>query len=493
MRNDYLLAIYDITGIQEYIFASNRLQENMGASFIVGNMVKEYFTEIANRHEILTEWHRDDVAREFTLFANSTAKGEVIYIGGGNALVVYRDWAVYNEVNKEFALKVLEESASLTMVTEAISFSEEADSYEKIYSNLMEKLSETKSKIVRTKLNQTLPVFAQEPFKGEPITKKYPVAEDKVEYLSTEQWLKRQASQEDFFKDISNKFARETPHMKRQVGEDSYTAVVHIDGNGMGEWLKGNLRDSSEKSLKENLQGAQKIKAGIEQHRASSLKITSYFRTIFSQTVQDVMHGKDNIPLRPLILDGDDITFICQADWGIEFTQKFLENLDVQGKEDHIYACAGIALVHSHFPFQLAYDIAEQCCQRAKKRYYNNEKSGSYLDFYIVRGSYVQTMDEQLAALGDLGGEAYTTDEMEKLLNVSKCLTANWPRSRLIQLYEAYLSGEEAVELVKDEAASRGYSLEKVEDTILFNALRLLEFVQKEGGSKCDSMSFSSH
>lgn len=62
-------------------------------------------------------------ALEFSLFKKGCkAEAEIVYTGGGNALVVYRDWALYNKVNQKFALKVLEESASLTMVTEAIPF-----------------------------------------------------------------------------------------------------------------------------------------------------------------------------------------------------------------------------------------------------------------------------------------------------------------------------------------------------------------------------------
>lgn len=506
--DQFLLAVYDISGIQEYIFASNRLRENIGGSYIVGSMMRTHFPKVLKQvasernGEVMTDWEK----APFRLFDYANALAEVIYIGGGNALAVYRDWKLYNEVNKQFSLAVIQESYTLTLVTEVIAFSlSEGNSYDHLVKRLMEKLDRTKSEIIRSKPLGTLPIFTQERFGGWPVTSVDKNAND--EEVSTEQALKRKEaldrSPQELFplpdKYKSLNWAKEMEDMKRKKGEDSYVAVVHIDGNGMGQWLRKELHNLKDKPIAEQ----------IEHHRKLSKQITSRYSDQFTSVINELsFKSKDSaIPIRPLILDGDDVTFICRADWGIPLAQAFLRRLEKDSAEYPISACAGIALVHSHFPFQIAYEIAEECCQTAKKKYYEN-KQGSYLDFHLVRGSYVQTRQEQLSQglnrkqqrpyqvkadcdRKDINSIDALAQVIHKMKQTPDQLQGAWPRSRLVRLYQAYLQTDEAAHLVKEEAASRGYSLSYFMDEIqpideaqesdnevdglLFDALELLE------------------
>lgn len=134
----------------------------------------------------------------------------------------------------------------------------------------------------------------------------------------------------------------------------------------MGQWLRQELHNLKNKSMAEQ----------IEEHRKLSKQITSRYRDEFTSVVNELSFksNEDVIPIRPLILDGDDVTFICRADWGIPLAQAFLRRLEKGSAEYPISACAGIALVHSHFPFQIAYEIAEECCQTAKKNIMRTNK-----------------------------------------------------------------------------------------------------------------------
>lgn len=479
-KDHFLLAIYDITGIQEYIFASNRMKENAGASFIVGEMVKTHFVEILEdlgKGKAITKW--DEKNQDVHILEKDNIPAEVVYIGGGNALVIYRDWSLYHKVNEKFALKVLEESASLTMATEAIPFQkDDGRTYDQLYQELMKKLAETKAKQIRTKLNQTLPIFAQESFKGNSITNK----KDDV-YLSTEQYLKRKVKRNrSILKKDDDRFVIETEALKRKVGEDSYIAVVHIDGNGIGEWINRELAPVEKDKV-----------VAIKKHRQLSQEITKKFKEVFEKTIGIFIEEGKKFPMRPLIIDGDDVTFICQADLAIPFTQAFLANLE-EDTSTTIRACAGVAFVHSHFPFELAYEIAEACCQNAKGFYYEHKvMKKSYFDFYLVRGGYVKTMAEQREQQSYLESKNYDVQELKELQTLIVKLNEkdespehrSWPRSRLIALYEAYLRSEEDVRLVKDEAASRGYQAIQADDRMLFDALQLIDFGKGEEWTNC--------
>ena len=64
-------------------------------------------------------------------------------------------------------------------------------------------------------------------------------------------------------------------------------------------------------------------------------------------------------PLRPILMDGDDFTFICKAEPAVPiaagFMMKLLQMQD--GEEKKITACGGIALFTAISPFRVAYSI----------------------------------------------------------------------------------------------------------------------------------------
>ena len=78
---------------------------------------------------------------------------------------------------------------------------------------------------------------------------------------------------------------------------------------------------------------------------------------------------KVQLPFRPIVFGGDDVTFVCDGRLGLELTahylQKFSSKTLSDGKEAHCRA--GVAIVPSHYPFAHAYKLAEDLCASAKK------------------------------------------------------------------------------------------------------------------------------
>jgi hypothetical protein len=115
------------------------------------------------------------------------------------------------------------------------------------------------------------------------------------------------------------------------------------------------------------------------------------------------------LPILPLVLGGDDLTFICKGHFALQFTRDYLKAFEENtGKESIIKqishealgipklsACAGIAIIKPHFPFHAGYELAEQLIKSAKtvkslavlQTSKNKQWACSALDFHILYDS----------------------------------------------------------------------------------------------------------
>lgn len=484
-----MLAIYDITGIQEYIFATRRMKENAGASLIVTQLLKKFLPDVLRekcKSRVFLNWQEDSEA-SFKMTLDEDLLAEIIYIGGGNAVVAYRDADIYRSVTEAFAKRLLAESYTLNLATAAIETT--FQNYGSDKKKLDEKLRLAKARMLRQQPLGALPVMEQELHYGMPVTFR-----EHDENISTLQMLKRQAySAKDqekliYRRDLPEgiRFAVEMKDLIAEEGKNSYVAVVHIDGNGMGQ------------KIREKVNQFRDYKRAVPQMRKLSKEIAEAYQRVFEALVHKLIdqgahlvckEGEENklLPLRPLIMDGDDITFVCRATLALPLAAAFLRLL-MRERPEHLgtlSACAGIALVHQNFPFDTAYEMAEFCCSQAKKKRRDQEDAAGYLDYVIVKGAYVadvKKLREQELEFGQdkpaeqlynrpycVTAEALEngkSDSFDQLQTIMENLTAIdekgkriWPKSQMELLYSAYLQGETEVQLLTEELQSRGRCL----------------------------------
>ena len=543
-----ILSIYDVSGIQEYIFATSRLSENAGASEIVGRVLKERLPKVleavakAMGGRTAANWRN---AEDFQIPQDADLLAEIVYIGGGSAIVAYRNLDFYDKVNEAFAKDLLETSYTLSLATAYVDT--DFFHYKKDRERLEEDLEAVKARMLRQRPMGALPIVAQEALTSLPVTQRYGSPDQApCQNLSTLQALKRQAYEairhnaESLYggslpPDVS--LAVEMEDLISQKGVDGFVAVVHIDGNGMGELVRNASRESMgyQDSVRQMRKLSQSIEAVyhetfdgvvklVEQWVKKTKKEASPF---FSPTLRG---GTWTLPIRPIILDGDDVTFICNGRLGVPLAALFLRCLAKKAnKEVPLSACAGVALVNSHFPFNMAYEIAEACCQNAKKKRLEEKAGGDgedcgYFDFHIMRGAYMREIENlREGAVGDGGkmsrlmmrpyrvavspdrGHSRSFDSLDNILSKLPAADENpkeetWPRSRLKKLYEAYLMGREQVEITWEKFASRGYTLSSLtgqpsvegvnaqDEAFLYDALELMDIYERNiFSSLCDS------
>ncbi len=146
-------------------------------------------------------------------------------------------------------------------------------------------------------------------------------------------------------------------------------AVIHIDGNGLGKLIP-NLKKECGLTLSE-----------------FSVKLDSATKKAFS----NVKKGKK---VREIILGGDDVTIICDANDALSFTNEFLYHFEKETNNNikkKLTACAGIAYCNEKYPFHYAVDLAEALCGVAKN--HSNRESSSLM-FHNIQSSNFQSWDK---------------------------------------------------------------------------------------------------
>ena len=176
------------------------------------------------------------------------------------------------------------------------------------------------------------------------------------------------------------------------TGKDNFLAVVHIDGNAMGKRVDGIYQSAGGDWT-----------ACCEKLRRFSSGIQRDFETAFQQTVEELIRqgrcGDHVLPIRPVILAGDDVCFVTAGDLGLECARVFLEKLTARSNEEDklpYAACAGVALVHQKYPFHQAYQLSEELCSSAKKfgAKLNGEGKVSALDWHIEFGQLKENLTQ---------------------------------------------------------------------------------------------------
>lgn len=175
---------------------------------------------------------------------------------------------------------------------------------------------------------------------------------------------------------------------KDLTDKNDWIAIIHADGNGLGRIVQQVGRDKDKyKEFSSNL------------NKATECAAQKAF-----EAVEPFLQSRQCIPIRPVVLGGDDMTVIIRGSLGIEYAKNYLRAFENNTKKklagllpngtDHLTACAGIAFIKSSYPFYYGYNLAEELCDEAKKM---SGRMESCLLFHKVQDSFVTSYEDIVA------------------------------------------------------------------------------------------------
>ncbi|HET6382577.1 MAG TPA: hypothetical protein VFJ58_04225 [Armatimonadota bacterium] len=163
----------------------------------------------------------------------------------------------------------------------------------------------------------------------------------------------------------------------------NWLAIVHADGNGLGQIFL-----AFHKYVDRNGTPAEFNRRYVETLRCFSVAVDQCTVGAFAAALAAVWdpaprgnNGVELSPVVPLILGGDDLTVVCSGERALRFTQTYLKEYEERSTSHRVIldiakqafgigrlsACAGIAIIKPHFPFSTAYSLAEDLIKSAKK------------------------------------------------------------------------------------------------------------------------------
>ena len=427
------VTVVEAVKIQSYVFGSNRLRENIGASHLVWQATElwpfEAVLEVcgAGKHNILITENRPDLDPTVRI-ENGGVDAEIIYAAGGNVLILFRDQGLAKRFAMALSRRALEEAPGLRLLIATKGFEWDAsgcplrDAVDKVFGELrrMKEAPELSAPLlglgVTVPCGSTglpavgwvkLPDGTRQPASAEVMAK------DRAAESAGER-LKRTAALAQEYR-----FPTEFDNLGRARGEFSYIAVGHADGDSMG------------KTIQEVGKEATDNRSYINKLRAFSRALNDVGQAAFEATLQALLQrierrdgkpviretadgdlvtevelvqvpgdsGRWYLPFRPLIFGGDDFTFVSDGRLGLALLMKFMSAFRSEAERRKnafagrtLTASGGVAIVKGHYPFARAYSLAEELCHAAK---YHRERE--------LNGEAVPCLDWHFAQAGLLG------------------------------------------------------------------------------------------
>lgn len=448
--------LMDTRSIQKYIFSGTTLRTNIGASYIVEQLFQNDLVKKVLKGDIGSElglilpneetWEspkgNDEIEKGF---ANKTYNTYVAYIGGGNALVLFDETllaatddprkAVVRAFTKHIlveypGLKTNAALGALSLDDTVITVDGETttvfqNDLKGLYTVLKKHQNEIHPIVNVPMTGFTLPCSINGESANGELESFDPKKNRYGRYVSQEVIAKNRMSEESttqlhsVYGDYVSGyiFPKEFEDLGQVTGDD-YFAIVHIDGNNMGERFHRCKSLAERSALSKQVKSITERAFAVMVQVAASISEEKYLEENIKVCRKDEGGSPvQYLPIRPIIIGGDDVTFVCHARMATMLSHVFMNALERISREEmaHLdtlgdsamYSCGGIAILNTSYPFFRGYELAEQLCANAKKE--SRANGSSWIDFAILHGEQSPTLEQirEQEYTSELGGQLH--------------------------------------------------------------------------------------
>ncbi|MCS6864211.1 MAG: hypothetical protein RMJ52_11225 [Gemmataceae bacterium] len=374
------LVLIETSGNQAFIFATNKLRENVGASELTARVGTRFVLKAVQEAGGQLPSNPRDPATYPQISDQNLV--EVILAVSGKALLLVRDADLGRQIVRAVTLCALKEAPGLE-VRGVVSrdFDFEKDALHPLVGEVHREFEMVRSKLPGPVARfQRLPIIAECASSGLPASN-YDVSGPEPAPRSAVILAKRKAAQAGL--DRIRGLVGEEHHLPRSTTEIEnlgcdWLAIVHADGNGLGQVFLTFDQVAQTTNHRDY----------ITKLRAFSLALDQCTEKAFCQSLAVLRDRQGITPIVPLVLGGDDLTVVCDGRQALQFTKKFIDGFEEETRghaainsilKNGVTSCAGVAIVKPHFPFFAGYQLAEELLKSAKAL-----KPLSAIDYHIL-------------------------------------------------------------------------------------------------------------
>lgn len=415
----------EVGGIQKFIFATGKLKEMIGGSEIVYQICqKEYYVpvlkEIGCAREALTETDGNDW--HMLLQANA-----------GKLALILPDEQVGRAFLLAYSKKALEDFPGLPLFGAQAPAGWDTAAYKEGRRLVEDRIKAQRAMTAPGAGMPMLPVLRAARLDGLPA-----VAEDRSgadrELISLSSYCKRS---EELLKDSRNRL-QEYAGLKDEQGKPrvqwpsdmeelapngAKIALIHMDGNSMGKLFGNALDKAADLPVAESVRSLRALSESIEAINRDAFRsavgaLLDYIREFDKSAIKDrtlVM------PLRPLVIGGDDITLVIRADLALFFVNLFVSCYESLAAARGLGLSLGVGMtvMDSAWPFAKAFALVEDLTKNAKKITDGMAERPSSIDYLVI----TEEVDRQLS---DLRTRVYTAVDGASLTSKPFMLSRNF-------------------------------------------------------------------
>ena len=445
------LSIYTIRSKQEYIYKTNKVVEIVGASENISdawNVLFQKAEEAGLKIQKSNEEFVFETVRE--AFNNKELDMVELFCGGGNVTVLFRNKECFKTANKAFSYCLLKNYPGMIPMAVCV---EVNGNYREDYKKLMEACEKEKNRMIPGVDQFILPFSLMDRETFLPMTDM-----DKNERFPKERLKKREVG--TLIRDNENDMEaiKLLDNLATKRGEESLLAVIHADGNNMGSKIMALLGDHNDYDYCVNAMRmftSDTAEAFVEHGLSAIARCQKELMEKYSghkgYTDKDGNLKKSLFAYRKVISDGDDMTFVCNARFAMEYTKAYVQAVQSYQKEKRsrwrYSSCAGICIFHSHYSFARAYQLANKACDDgAKGKVHIIGEDGKnvpieegWVDFHYIHSG--------------VGGDLQTLRQMQ---GTSECMARPWRiDGDMADNPQAYEKLEKLAVILKKQKVSR--------------------------------------